>query len=862
MADLKKDQEAVFVAWLSEKLSAAQLSEIYMALHEIEQQAIKAKLIRKSLYENLDAALVKKIRINIEQSRFFKITHKRQMGRITSALNYLTQYATESDKKMENSTATVITEKSESLPAVEEKSSIANNANEGLSIDFSNIGNIAFTKPYELTYFGEAYKVNSWKDAYVRACGCLFEDYPDEFERFRDDCIHGSGKVWIVDSTNVYRLAVAKEVSKGYFVETNRSASDLMKNLKWIVDACRVDYENIQIRYSGKENAEDMTTDTEQVTTAVPERKYQRDDKENFFNWMRDNQKMAEATCRSYVSAIRTSEKFAVSHSFKHKDFFSADAQGAKALADELFNDSEFIELNESQHNRFRAAITKYLLYLGSDWSPTKAFTSSHHVLDYSVVQDEEIDAKPYMHVLVENFPRGYRLGSALDMKRLRRFYEEITGTTLELETEKVEYILRENGISYDGKVYSAESMLGKEMKEKLLSSIQKKFAEGKDAIYYAALFQEFSEELLDYNIYNADMLKAYLSHIADGQFVIGRSYISKEARTEADPTDEIRDCLREIGLPMQVDEICRTLSHIPADKIRWLLSVNGEFVRNSKGEYFHADSLLLTDEELENIAALIDAAIDQQEFISGNELLDAIQSKYPYTYEQNSGFSVIGWRDALKYKFGSRYSFVGNIISKAGTSLTMSDVFEDFAGVRETFTMDELMQFASDIGTPTAIYFEAVYKKSIRINQNDFVSKNQSRFQVKETDAVLDKFCAGRYLPLPAVQEFGFFPEAFRPWTEYLLEQYVAFFSEKYYLMHGNYNRNCAVGAMVKRDYHFATFDDLVTDVLAESGIQLNKKAALDYLVSNGYIARRSYANIEELLINARAKRNQKENQ
>lgn len=92
----------------------------------------------------------------------------------------------------------------------------------------------------------------------------------------------------------------------------------------------------------------------------------------------------------------------------------------------------------------------------------------------------------------------------------------------------------------------------------------------------------------------------------------------------------------------------------------------NGEFVRNSKGEYFHADSLELTEEELENIAAIIDSTIEEHEFISGNELYDAIRTKYPYTFEKNAGFSVIGWRDALKYKFGARFSFVGNIVSRS----------------------------------------------------------------------------------------------------------------------------------------------------------------------------------------------------
>src|SRR5699024_6522945 len=107
---------------------------------------------------------------------------------------------------------------------------------------------------------------------------------------------------------------------------------------------------------------------------------------------------------------------------------------------------------------------------------------------------------------------------------------------------------------------------------------------------------------------------------------------------------------------------------------------------------------------------------------------------------------------------------------------------------------------------------------------------------------------------------DFGIFPEASHPWTPFLLEHYLAFHSERYYLMHGGYNRKVVVGAMVRKRKQYESFDDLVTDILAESDAPLQKKAALNYLSDNGYIARRSYTGIESLLINARAKRNMKE--
>lgn len=726
------------------------------------------------------------------------------------------------------------------------------------TVSFRHINSMAFSKPVSLSYFGEVKPESSWKGLYVDACKSLLDDYPDIFTRLKAESLHGSGKTWLVDAENLHLLAVPKQLEEGLFVETNRNAFDLVKNLKWLLDECSVDYENVVITYTNKDGKKEASVPAPVTTSAFQKKQYYRQDKEDFYRWLQNDQHMAEGTCRSYVSAIRSAEHFAEEHGLASRKLYTCDPTVAKVTADELFSNAEFIQYNNDQHNRFRAAITKLLAFYGSNWSPVEA--STPRTFERSPLQTKEtsIDVAPCKAILVEYFPKGYRLESALDMKRMRRYYEELTGKALDLNQAILETAIRNCGIVYDGRLYMPQNMLSDEMRDQILFFIERCFDEGRSAVYYEAVFREFSEKLLDHNIFNADMLKAYLTYYVSDQYYMGRSYLAKEYRDDVDPIDEVRQCLKQYDFPVQVDELCDSLSHITEERIRFILGSNGEFVRNSKGEYFHADSLELTKEELENIAAIIDSTIEEHEFISGNELYDAIQTKYPYTFEKNAVFSVIGWRDALKYKFGDRFSFVGNIVSRAGTSLSMSDVFAEYGKGRQRFSIDELEQFAESIGT--TIYFDSLYTNAIRISHEWFTSKGGAKFSVKETDAVLDRFCDGDYIPLQDVKEFALFPESSFPWTEYLLEQYVAFFSEKFYLMHGNYNKNCAVGAIVRKTCRFDSFDDLVTDILAHNDVSLQKKKVLDYLAENGYIARRSYTNIETIMINARAMRNQKE--
>ena len=184
--------------------------------------------------------------------------------------------------------------------------------------------------------------------------------------------------------------------------------------------------------------------------------------------------------------------------------------------------------------------------------------------------------------------------------------------------------------------------------------------------------------------------------------------------------------------------------------------------------------------------------------------------------------------------------------------------VFADYCRSRDTFTLDELNVLASELGT--VIYFDAVYENSLRISHDRFVAKKRAHFLVHETDAVLDRFCRGDYISIEKIDGYSLFPNAGFPWNEYLLEHYVAAYSEKYTLLHTGFNANKCVGAIVKKSAGFESFDDCIVTVLADSNITLKKQHALQYLCDEGYIARRIYTNIEELLIRATAQRNRKE--
>ncbi len=401
MENTHAENETMFLSWLSSTVSPAQMSELYMAFNEIEQQAKKSKLIKRSLYENLTISAIKKIRADIERSRIFKFTHKRQWSRIISALDYLQKFAAQNQvedraKKIgspvveHGDTAERYMKPEEvklTLPEQKETEEISlehadearlseevkTAAMDGI-VNFDALESMAFTKPISLSYFGDIRAESSWKGLYVDVCVMLYEDYPDVFTRLREESLSSAGKTWLVDAAHMDRLAAPKKLVEDYYVETNRSASDLVKNLKWLLDECSVDYENVVISYSSQAEPAFAPKPVVESLQRLPRASYSAENviKNAYYRWLINSKHKAESTSRVYASAIGNAEQIAKESGLANNRLYTENPDEAKATADALFSDPFFNQKNTSRHNQLRAAIALLLEYYASSADVTQ----------------------------------------------------------------------------------------------------------------------------------------------------------------------------------------------------------------------------------------------------------------------------------------------------------------------------------------------------------------------------------------------------------------------------------------------------------------------------------------------------------
>ena len=584
------------------------------------------------------------------------------------------------------------------------------------------------------------------------------------------------------------------------------------------------------------------------------------EERQKFNDWMLSSG-MSKATITSYMSSFGQCVKSVENYKLCESNLWNvANAEDASHIYDQLFGISEFYEYNKQQHNRFSAAFRKFIEYRsGGSLASLKPSQSTRFAVEKIPTRRKDNDPVliRYKELLDKFFQKGFRMESSLDMKKLRKFYQEQYGTELSDEDDLICQDISSVTILHDGKAYLPDSMLSQEKKEKLLQYIEDRFSSGCDAIYYGALFAEFEEALQGERIYTPEMLKTYLSYINKENYVLQRSYLAKDYTVQMNPEDDIREYLKEAAGPVEVERLAVELSYIPEQKIKFALSTNNDFIWNTTGEYFYEDCVHFSNSELEWISQFILDGIEERDFVTGNELVEAVEAHFPDIREMYQWITPVGMRNVIGYKLNDRFSFNGNIISKYGEDLSMAEVYAKYCRKHSRFTLDELNVLKQELGS--TIYFDEIYANSLRISQNEFVSQDMAQFDVEATDEAIGRICTGQYMSLQEIRDFGTFPYAGYPWNEYLLEHFVANYSQKFMLLHIGFSANVCAGAIVKQASSFKDFNDLLVDILANSNIVLDEDSALEYLRQQGYIARRRYSDIGRIVTEAKVVRSKK---
>lgn len=455
-------------------------------------------------------------------------------------------------------------------------------------------------------------------------------------------------------------------------------------------------------------------------------------------------------------------------------------------------------------------------------------------------VSDSDRDgsmSKKIVDVLRSYFSRGFRLNSTIEERRFKQFYENQYSSEFPA-TLQLSMMIPRLGIQHENKVYLPEFMLAADVRDKIQLYIVSHF-ESSDYIYYDAILDKFSEDIVDSQIFDKETLKAYLQYYDVYGWSYGTFYISKTNSVSVNQDQDIIDFVLMQGGIVTENEILNAFHYMPKDYVvRCVVRNNRTLISCGRGYRFHIDNYRINDIEKNGIREIIQLSIQSAGYLTTSELVRSVQIKYPSVLSDNTEYGIIGFRNVVSNLYEGEFSFYNNLISSMHSRLDTNQVFEDFCKSKATFTTEEVNQLADDLGT--LINFDAISRYCVRVSESKFVSKDNIVFDVPATDAAIANYCSGEYVTILDINTFVAFPYCSYRWNNYLLESFVAQYSKQFKLMHSRYNKDNTIGAIVKRTSAFSDYDEILIDAVANSKVPLNENDVLDYLQEKGYIARR----------------------
>lgn len=472
--------------------------------------------------------------------------------------------------------------------------------------------------------------------------------------------------------------------------------------------------------------------------------------------------------------------------------------------------------------------------------------------------EPSDFDKDEFIKVLMRRYQNGMQFDS-IDLENFRDTYLNLFDKKLTYSDEQLMQRIKCCGVFYKDRLFPAEGIIDKATKEKLFAYIENSFAAGNKVLYYKSIYTDLADTFVYcFSLSDEKMLQAFIEHEAEkNKYYFYSNYMAIEKGVKIDPQKEISDYMLSAGKPLSYEEIYAGLSHISHDVIYREIQINSCFIRNEKEHYFHIDIFEFSEEDDRHISSLLNNEIEENGYAIWSRVFTEIQEQMPVFLENNLYLSSLGIRNALSRHMSNQYNFESEVISTHDKCLSMADVYSLYGKHHAPFSDDDIYGFSKEIGS--VIYFGSLAEETVRVSRKLFVPKANVAFDTEAVDAALATYLSSGYILVRDVDSFLVFPNVGYEWNEFLLESYLRNYSKKFALINNGSSLNNVAGAVVKKDGEYTQFLDICAHALAESGVELKKEPALNYLAEINLITRRSYRELDSALIKARQIRNRK---
>jgi len=557
--------------------------------------------------------------------------------------------------------------------------------------------------------------------------------------------------------------------------------------------------------------------------------------------------------------------------------FLIKDVEKLIELRDALKENCEKYLLSEKQVEKFITALNNYIEFRNGGQS--EVITGQKPVVKDSAVeeqiyyaengtnnkidlqQEESKDYDKFEIILKEYFPNGFRSNS-IDKGRFRKFYLERFGLELLEDDEFIIERLNEIGVQRESRIFAKNDENQQQIIKQIIYDIDLTFSNEATCIYFEAIWIRYQKILSEkLGIYNGSTLAELLQKEFKEKYVFYHNKYFCTYDRQADPYQDVFNCLKQYDTPVTYEQIFKDVWYLPPEKIKQILSTNRIFVCTARKTYFYAPNLPVSENELEQIIAVIATELENRSYISDVDLYDLLEEKCPMVLVNTADFSPVGLRNVLGYLLREEFTFSGKIITLKDQQISLTDVFAEYCSSHDTLTLADIKNFAQEMETTINWnLWNIIRQNMLRISETYFIQFNAVNFDVPAIDDMLDSICVNDYVPVQNVGLFMHFPPIGLQWNSYVLESYVYNISKKFCLINASFTEHGCYGAVVRKNSVFVDYQKLIVDALAHSLEWNNSDEALTFLVREGYQASKRFANIDTVVKEAKLLREQLE--
>ena len=794
-----KTSEERYIQWLSKKVSAAQMYELYIAYTQISDYFMEKKVLKQPLLETTDKRVLAVIQKTIDENRIFRFKHKRQINKMSAAIRYYVKYIkdgiSEKEDKVETSDPVQKNDDYVKENHIQDSTVLESSENDEAqtSVESETVISADQRKKDFANWMLKSGMAEATVRPYISSVGLAGEIALES----------GIIPMNIFEITDVELLkeAIGKLMVDPGFFEKNEARHNQFR-AAWIK----------YINYSGDPNfsARDIRSDKAETVQVVSK------DSEILYRRLKSMASVYDDIAGHELGWIR--ERLGL----------SIELSELKEAVDEI---PWIVEVEDGVYSFSKNATP---------------------MVDF--------DRESLTRVLMLRYQNGMQFDS-IDLEVFRETYCDIIGEELDLTDKQLMTCLCKSGVMYKGRVFPAEGIISESVKEKLMEYIENSFSEGKQVLYYKAIYSDLSDAFAYcFNLTDAMMLKPYLEYVCDqDEYFFTDEFISKEKDVKVDHSAEVENFILAAGKPLSYEDIYAGLSHVSNDIIYGVIKTSSNIIMNEKEHYFHYGIFEFSPEDADKITDYINQSIEEDGYCIWSLVYDRLQESMPIFIENNVYLSSLGIRNAVARKLSGRFHFDGEVICRRGESLSMADVYRLYGEHHTPFSDDDLYYFSKEV-SGGAIYFDSLSETAARVSKNLFVSKKYIDFDIEATDNAISTYLETGYMLVKDIDSFLVFPNVGYEWNEFLLETYLMYFSRKYALCNNGRSLNNVAGAVVRKGSGYDDFSDVCADALAKSGCALTKDKALDYLGEVNLLTRRSYRKIDSVLVKAKQIRNRKE--